>query len=109
MFNWLMFGMIILGIGVAMLVINKNFDIGRWFSLLSSFFILGGTGIATAGVLNAIRRGTSLVGMRLPNKKSLLPTNSIAAELPSITERTTQLIPAEDTRTNRVQASQTPE
>jgi len=108
MFTWLMFGMIILGIGVAMLVINKNFDIGRWFSLLSSFFILGGTGIATAGVLNAIRRGTSIVGMRLPNNKSL-PSNSIAAELPSITERTTQLIPAEDTRTNRVQASQTPE
>jgi len=107
MFTWLMFGMIILGIGVAMLVINKNFDIGRWFSLLSSFFILGGTGIATAGVLNAIRRGTSIVGMRLPNKKSL-PTNSIAAELPSITERTTQLIPAEDAPTNRVQASQTP-
>ncbi len=95
MFNWLMLGMIILGIGVAMIIVNKNFDIGKWFSLLSSFLILGGTGVATAGVLNAIRGATR------SNEKAL-HTNTVPNELPSITERTTQLIPAEEARTNKL-------
>jgi hypothetical protein len=106
MFSWLMWGMIVLGIGVAMLVVNKSFDIGRWFSLLSSALLLGGTGIATAGVLNAIRSGASISGKQstdqipgTPEVKSL-PTNPAAA-LPSITERTTQLISADDARANK--------
>ena len=110
MFNWLMWGMIVLGIGVAMLVVNKYFDIGRWFSLLSSALLLGGTGIVTASVLNAIRQGASIPGKRsvdqisaTPQAKSL-PTNPIPA-LPSITERTTQLIPADDARAKDVKDS----
>src|SRR5215813_13498425 len=55
MFNWIMLGLIILGIGAAMIIVNKNFNIGKWFGLLSSFLILGGTGVAAAGVLNAVR------------------------------------------------------
>jgi hypothetical protein len=101
MFTWLMWGMIILGIGVAMLVVNKNFDIGRWFNLLSSLFILGGTGVASAGVLNAIRRGVTIAGVRPPNQKSL-PTSPLPVELPSVTERTTQLIGVDDASTNKM-------
>ena len=93
MFNWITLGMIILGAGAAMIVVNKNFDVGKWFSLLSSFLILGGTGVATAGVLNAIRRAPGISG---PPEQKSLPTNPIPNELPSITERTTQLIPAEE-------------
>jgi len=93
MFNWIMLGMIILGAGAAMIVVNKNFDVGKWFSLLSSFLILGGTGVATAGVLNAIRRAPGISG---PPEQKSLPTNPVPNELPSITERTTQLIPAEE-------------
>ena len=33
MFNWLMLGMIVIGVGIAMLVVNKYFDLGKWFSL----------------------------------------------------------------------------
>src|SRR6185369_14420 len=99
MFNWIMLGMIILGIGVAMIIVNKNFDIGKWFSLLSSFLILGGTGVATAGFLNAVRQAANITGP--PNQKSL-PTNPVPDELPSITERTTQLIAAEEPRTNKL-------
>ena len=99
MFNWLMLGMIILGIGVAMIVVNKNFDIGKWFSVLSSFLMLGGVGVATAGVLNAVRQGTGIAG---PPKQQSLHTNTVPNELPSITERTTQLIPTEDARTNKL-------
>ena len=61
--------------------------------------MLGGTGVATAGVLNAARRATGITGP--PNEKSLHP-NTVPNELPSITERTTQLVPAEDARTNKL-------
>jgi len=106
MFNWLMLGMIVIGVGIAMLVVNKYFDLGKWFSLVSASLLLGGTTIATAGVLNAIRQGVRVSG-RQPNDQisrslepKLLPTNPIPASVPSITERTTQLIPADDARTN---------
>src|ERR1041384_5418174 len=92
MFNWMIWGMLLVGIGVVMVVINKNFPIGYWFRLLSSLLVLGGMGIATGGVLNAVRRGT------LPRSQpdtNELPTSPIPAELPSVTERTTQLIAVE--------------
>lgn len=97
MFNWIIRGMIVLGIGVAMLIVNKYFDIGGWFSLLASTLLLGGTGIATAGVLNAVRQSAGLSGKRPTDQISetsgakSLPTNPIPA-LPSVTERTTRLI-----------------
>ena len=105
MFTWLTWGMIVLGLGVAMLVVNKYFDIGRWFQLVSSFFLLGGTGMAAAGVLNGIRQGVNVSGMRsipaeLPNQEpKSLPTNPFPEALPSVTEGTTKLISAEDSRT----------
>lgn len=102
MFNWIALGMIILGIGIVMIAVNKNFDIGKWFSLLSSLFILGGTGVATAGVLNAVRGASSISGKRTENQKSLNTGSVMPEQLPSITERTTQLLPAEDARINKL-------
>jgi hypothetical protein len=98
MVNWVTWGMIVLGIGVAMLVVNKYFDLGRWFQLVSGCFLLGGTGIAAAGVLNSIRQGVNISGMRstpgeLPNHEpKSLPTKPFPEALPSVTERTTRLI-----------------
>jgi hypothetical protein len=97
MFNWIMWGMIVMGIGVVMIVTNKTFDIGKVFRLLSSLMMLSGVGIAMAGVLNGIRQGVQLSGRRpielagKTNTKSL-PTNPFPEALPSVTERTTQLI-----------------
>lgn len=102
MFNWLTLGMIILGIGVAMIIVNKNFDIGKWFSLLSSLFVLGGTGVATAGMLNAVRGAASISGKRASNQKSLGNDSVMPEQPPSITERTTKLLPEEDARTNNL-------
>ena len=102
MFNWLTMGIIILGIGVVMIVVNKNFDIGKWFSLLSSLMMLGGIGVATAGVLNAVRGAASISEKRSPNQKSLDAGSGPGEALPSITERTTQLLPPEDARTNEL-------
>ncbi len=107
MFTWLTLGSIILGIGVAMIVVNKSFEIGKWFSLLSSFLILGGAGVATAGVLNAVRGAASISGVRPPNQKSLGAGSDPGEQLPSVTERTTQLFPAEDARTNKLPKTKT--
>jgi len=42
MFTWIMWGMMIMGIGVVMIVANKSFDFGKWFKMISSFVTLGG-------------------------------------------------------------------
>ena len=111
MFNWIMWGMIILGIGVFLLVVNKNLGIAKELGLLSSFLLLGGISVATAGVLKAIKQGTLVATTRQGNQISgstdttntkPLPTHPIPAALPSVTERTTQLIGVEDPGTNKM-------
>jgi len=98
MFTSLMIGMAILGFGVFLLVVNKSFRLGMPVSLLASFLLLGGTGYAAFAVLNAIRKGASLplgtAAKELPVTASdkSLPTNPVPEQLPSVTERTTQLI-----------------
>jgi|ERR1043165_190786 hypothetical protein len=107
MFTWMMWGMLLVGIGVVMVVINKNFPIGNWFRLLGALMGVGGMGVMTGGVLNAVRRGT-LPSRREPDHLSGSPdtnellANRTPAELPSITERTTQLIAVEEAPTNKM-------
>jgi hypothetical protein len=48
--------------------------------------------MATGGGLNAMRRGVNVSNVQMPKENSL-PINPIRAELPGITEQTTQLIP----------------
>jgi hypothetical protein len=107
MFNWMMWGMLLVGIGVVMIVVNKSFPIGDWFRLLSSLLAVGGLGVAVGGVFNALRRGM-LPARREPDQLAgtpdthELPTNPIPAELPSVTERTTQLIAVDEAPTNKM-------
>jgi hypothetical protein len=110
MFTWMIWGMLFVGIGVVMVVINKNFPIGNWFRLLSSLLVLGGMGVAVGGVLNAIRRGTLPARVEPnqlgePRDTDSLPTNPIPAALPSVTERTTQLIAVDEAPTNKMMDS----
>jgi len=95
-----MWGMLIVGIGVVMFVINKNFPIGDWFRLLGSLLAVGGMGLMVGGVLNAVRRGTLPSGRKRDQLSGSpdtneLPTGRLPAELPSVTEGTTQLIAVE--------------
>lgn len=111
MFRWITLGIIILGIGIVMTVANKSFDIGPWFKFLSAVVGLTGVGIATAGVLNAMKQGISLSGKKPFDQISAkdtkeLPTREMAASLPSITERTTQLIAPDDVRSNNMMDSE---
>ena len=109
MFDWIMWGMIIIGIGVVMMVANKSFAIGAWLRFLSAVLVIGGVGVATAGVFSAVRQGVGLSGKKSVNEiggatvdTKSLPTAPMPASLPSVTERTTQLIPADDVRANNV-------
>jgi len=110
MFTWMIWGMLLVGIGVVLIVINKNFPIGNWFRLLSSLLVLGGMGISVGGVLNAIRRGTLPARVEPnqltePRDTDSFPTNPIPAALPSVTERTTQLIAVDEAPTNKMMDS----
>ena len=112
MFSRLMWGTIILLIGVVMLVVNRNFDIGRWFSLLSSLTMLSGIALGGAGLFDAMIKGASLSGRKSPQQITAgtdtqrLAANPIPHELPSVTERTTQLIGVEDSKTNKMMDSE---
>ena len=104
MFAWMGWGVLIAAIGIAMLVVNKSFDFGQWFGMCSSFLLLGGTGIAVFGFFKAIREGLKLsnkaearvIGQTQPTK--YLPEDRIDVPMPSVTERTTQLIESDKKR-----------
>ena len=112
MFRRIIWGAIILGIGVVMVVVNKNFFIGPWFNLLSSLVMISGIAVGGVGLFDAM-----LKGARLPSGKSAkqiggrtetqsLPAPPIPHELPSVTERTTQLIGVEESKTNKMMDSE---
>jgi hypothetical protein len=102
MYRWMMWGFLILLIGVVMLVSGKAFDLPKFLGPLSSFLLIGGATAAGYGVLAALRDGL-VASKKLPHaaetrrelsgsQTSELPDNNIPASLPSVTERTTQLI-----------------
>lgn len=102
MFRWIAWGMAALGLGVLMLVTNKYFELGKVFGLMSSLLMLGGTGMAAYGVISSLGKGAS------PTQKKIiagtqarleqadttreLSSEKIPLSVPSVTERTTQLI-----------------
>ncbi len=101
MFRWLGWGMAILGIGVVMLVAQKTFDMSKLFRFVSTMVILGGVAIAMYGTLAVVgKSGPAAPKAGMPDHDKELPaadTNElpearIPISLPSVTERTTQLI-----------------
>ena len=114
LFTWMSWGLLILGIGILMAVTNKFFVLGNLFQFFSIVFILVGVGVTTGGLFNAIKEGTRISGRKSGDRifpasadTKSLPTGDTPASLPSVTERTTQLlavddVPASDRRTNKV-------
>ena len=107
MVSWMMWGLLVMLIGVVLTVITKQFKLDQLLHLLSSFLILGGLAGATYGLLDAMRGGK---GPREPkaiergNDATVTPSAEFKADttrelegripipIPSVTERTTQLI-----------------
>ena len=108
MFSWITWGMIILGVGIVMLVFNKSFSIGNWLRFLSRLISLIGCGVAAAGVLNAMKQGVSISGKKPtdqisgPANMKSLSTGPIPISPPSVTERTTTLLPTDDAPANNL-------
>jgi len=102
MYRWMMWGFLILLIGVVMVVSGRAFDLPKFLGPLSSFLMVGGAAAAGYGVLAALRDGL-VATKKLPrstetrselssSQTSELQDNGIPESLPSVTERTTQLI-----------------
>jgi hypothetical protein len=109
MVSWMMWGMLILLIGVVVIVINKTFNLDPLVKLIGTFITLGGVSVAMYGLLDTMRGGkarpkSGAIDVGSPNadtEKSAKADTTRELEgrlplpLPSVTERTTQLIGAE--------------
>lgn len=99
MYRWITWGFIVLLIGLVLLVTNKTLALGNAVQLLASFLLLGGTALATYGVLAPFRASVAknLQGSDRPELPHTKPTNELPEAhtpipIPSVTERTTELL-----------------
>ena len=99
MLRWITWGVIVLGVGVLMLVIDKSFDVGKAFKFVCTLVMLAGIGIATYGVISTMMKGGDATlkpgeprqdELRAPTTREL--EGGAPISIPSITERTTELI-----------------
>jgi hypothetical protein len=106
MVSWMMWGMLILLIGVVVIVINKTFNLDPLVKLIGTFITLGGVSVTMYGLLDTMRGGKGRPKSEA-NEVGSYPTDSeksvkadttrelegrLPVPLPSVTERTTQLI-----------------
>jgi hypothetical protein len=102
MLRWMMWGCLVLLIGLVLLVTGRAFDVPKFISPLAAFLLVGGTAAVGYGVLAALRDGIASPKKlahptqdwgELPSASTNeLPDPGIPVALPSVTERTTQLI-----------------
>lgn len=101
MFRWLTWGLLVMGLATLMLVANKSFDFGKVFNLVTSAIMLAGVGMALYGVISAVgKAGPSVLkGRDVTRQEEIrsattkeLAGDGVPIPLPSVTERTTQLI-----------------
>ena len=106
MVSWMMWGMLILLIGVVVIVINKTFNLDPLVKLIGTFLTLGGVSVTMYGLLDTMRGGKgrpksgAIDGgsytVNLEESGQADTTRELEGRLPvplpSVTERTTQLI-----------------
>ena len=100
MFRWLSAGCIVMLVGVILFIINKSFVHAGIFHALASLMLMGGLVVAAYGLFSTMIKGTYLPGKTSKGPRQLsqdhatkeLPEERIPIPLPSVTERTTQLI-----------------
>jgi len=119
MVNWMMRGMLILLIGVVLLVTTRQFQLPQIVHLLSTFIALAGVSVVMYGLLDTMRGGRGRPKSKaIENAEPNPAANNVKADttreleerlpvpLPSVTERTTQLIGDSGTRASGVPESE---
>ena len=103
MVKWMLWGFLVLGLGILLLVTHKIFALDRLVSFIASCLLLLGAGIAMYGLLAALRDGASTQSKspkpdKLPPAETAksLPEERIPVPLPSVTESTTELLAQRD-------------
>jgi hypothetical protein len=104
MFRWISAGLIVLGFGLLMLIVGRSglIDAGKIFGLASSVLMIIGIALAAYGLISSVTRSVTLsrksgaaAGI---NEFTKAPTtrqlehDRTPVPLPSVTERTTELI-----------------
>jgi hypothetical protein len=98
--------MLILLIGVVVIVISKQFQLDPLVKLIGTFLTLGGVSVAMYGLLDTMRGGKARpksgaidIGSHAMNSEESVKVDTtrelqgrLPVPLPSVTERTTQLI-----------------
>ena len=102
MYRWMMWGFAGFLIGIVMLVVGKTFALDKIFGLVASLVLLGGTAAAAYGVMSAMRDGVSPskklpeafepTALSEPDTGNDLIEARVPLAVPSVTERTTELI-----------------
>lgn len=106
MVSWMMWGMLILLIGVVVIVINKTFNLDPLVKLIGTIITLGGVSVTMYGLLDTMRGGKGRpksgaidVGINHIDTEEGVKADTtrelegrLPVPLPSVTERTTQLI-----------------
>ena len=105
MVKWMLWGFLVLGLGILLLVTHKIFALDRLVRFVASCLSLAGTGIIMYGLLAALRDGASTQSKSpKPNKfpptqtTKSLPEERVPVPLPSVTEATTELLERQDVR-----------
>jgi len=107
MFRWISWGCLVLFVGVIMLVVNKSGVVYLpMLKLIATLITLLGVAIAGYGSLSSIAKATYLSPktskdpgqINQNNTTKELPEARIPVPMPSVTERTTQLISEEPQR-----------
>jgi len=114
MVSWMMWGMLILLIGAALIAVSKQLQLDPLVRLIGTFLTMGGVSVAMYGLLDTLRGGkgrpkseaNEVGSYSTESEKSIKAADTtrelegrLPVPLPSVTERTTQLI-GDQTKSN---------
>lgn len=102
MFKVMGVGLLIVLLGVVLLTAKKGFELDKIAQLMASLFLLVGTAVAGYSIFAAVRQGTAPARKKSTSRDrdqvreahitKELAEGRIPVPVPSVTERTTQLI-----------------